>query len=114
MVMEDDLGSNMFYILSHSNIIFTFFLTIFSDTNVKLHSVMYQKKFLASLLSKLDDATTAQQIVAELNKLRDILISTTNLGVHVTADFTALNSKNTDLNSVWQRFGFGGAHKKYY
>lgn len=75
--------------------------------------MLYQKRFLTSLMSMLDDGSTAQKVIDDLNNLRAELISSTNLAVHVTADFTALALNNTDFNGPWQRFDFSRGEKKY-
>lgn len=64
--------------------------------------MLYQQKFLTSILTKLDDATTAQSVIADLSQLRGIITSTKNLALHVAADWHKMGSLNIDLNAPWQ------------
>lgn len=77
--------------------------------------MIYQYEFLTEVLENLHyNDTTAQNIVDNLYRLRDALVSASNLGVHVTADFDALITDNyTDLNGPWKRFRVNQSSKKY-
>lgn len=75
--------------------------------------MVYQKKFLTSLIASLEDETTAKQILADVLRLRDTLISSSNLAFHVTADLTYLNKQKVDLNGPWKAFNFGPGPKTY-
>lgn len=78
------------------------FVLLFSDTNVKFSSMLYQQKFLNSILAKLGDPEAAKNVISDLNKVRDIITSTKNLSLHVAADWRIMGSLNIDLNSPWQ------------
>lgn len=83
------------------------------DSNWKMYSALNQKKFLTSLNGSLDDETAAKQILDDINRLRDQIISTQNLAVHITADFTKLSKSKVDFSAPWKRFKFGPGPKKY-
>lgn len=72
--------------------------------------MFYQKKFLTSLLTSLNDKTASQKVIEDLNSLRAFLLSSSNLAVHITADWNQLNDLHIDVNSPWQK-GFDGASK---
>lgn len=63
--------------------------------------MLYQQKFLASILTKLGDTATAENVIADLNKLRKIITSTKNLSLHVAADWHKMGLLNIDLNTPW-------------
>lgn len=73
-----------------------------TDTNVKFSSMLYQQKFLASVLSKLADPKSAESVISDLNKLRETITSTKNIGLHIAADWHKMSSLNVDLNAPWQ------------
>lgn len=64
--------------------------------------MLYQQKFLTTILTKLNDPETAQNVVADLNQLRNIITSTKNLALHVAADWHKMSSLNIDLNTPWK------------
>lgn len=65
--------------------------------------MLYQQKFLTSILAKLGDTETAQSVIADLNQLRNIITSTKNLALHVAADWQKMGSLYTDLNTPWKQ-----------
>ncbi|XP_037047629.1 uncharacterized protein C05D11.1-like [Bradysia coprophila] len=73
-----------------------------NDTNVKFSSMLYQQKFLNSILTKLGDPEAAKSVLSDLNQVRNIITSTKNLSLHVAADWRKMSSLNIDLNSPWQ------------
>lgn len=80
----------------------------FLDTNVKFSSMLYQQKFLASVLTKLGNEETAQSVISDLNQLRGIITSTNNLALHVAADWHKMGLLNNELNDPWQRIAKPG------
>lgn len=64
--------------------------------------MLYQQKFLTSILTKLNDTQTAQTVISDLNELRNIITSTKNLALHVAADWHKMRSLNIDLNAPWK------------
>ncbi|KAJ6646667.1 hypothetical protein Bhyg_01880 [Pseudolycoriella hygida] len=73
-----------------------------NDTNVRCSSVLFQQKFLSSVLTKLSDPATAASVIEDLNKLRSIITSNKNLALHVAADWQKMTSLNIDLNFPWK------------
>lgn len=69
-----------------------------------MNSVMRQKEFLTSILDGLKSRNSTREMLIHLNRLRAILVSTSNIAVHVTADLTELQKMKIDLNVIWQRF----------
>lgn len=65
--------------------------------------MLYQQKFLTSLIQSLDNEDSAQKVIADLNQLRSIITSPTNLALHVAADWRKMESLNVDLNFPWCR-----------
>lgn len=82
-----------------------------SDSNVLVHSMLYQKKFLTSLIASLDDEETGMQIEANFSHLRDVLLTSSNMAVHVTANFAELSKLKVDLNGPWQQFSYVASPK---
>lgn len=73
------------------------------DSNVRTLSMLAQRNFLESIRAKLDDETTNKQIVADVHRLRDFLVTPSNMAAHVTANFIQLNKLKVDLNGPWQQ-----------
>ncbi|XP_037046641.1 uncharacterized protein C05D11.1-like [Bradysia coprophila] len=82
-----------------------------ADSNSRMYSTLIQKKFLTSLIASMDDETAAKQILDDIRILREQVISTANLAVHITADFTKLIKSKVDLNAPWKLFNFGPGSK---
>lgn len=64
--------------------------------------MLYQQKFLASVMTKLANAENAKKVIADLNQLRSIITSPKNLALHVAADWHKMGSLNIDLNAPWK------------
>lgn len=55
------------------------------------------------MVEKLNNESTANEIVADLNRLRDIITSPENMAIHVAANWQQLADmyNNDELNEPW-------------
>lgn len=72
-----------------------------TDSNVRANSILYQQKFLNGLVEKLNNKTTANEVVADLNRLRNIITSPENMAIHVAANWKQMADIGIDLNAPW-------------
>lgn len=72
------------------------------DTNVQLVSLMKQQKFLNKILEKLEKPNEAQSVIDDLNKVRRMITSGSNVALHLAADWKKLSSLGLDLVKPFQ------------
>lgn len=75
------------------------------DSNVQFSSMLRQHKFLTIILEKLEKPETAQHVIDDLNKVRDIITDAKNVAIHVAANWKRLSCLPTDLATPWMRLG---------
>lgn len=72
------------------------------ESNVQLVSLVRQQKFLNGIIEKLDSGDEgAQSVIDDLNRVRGILTSGTNVSLHIAADWEKLSKAIPDLVTPW-------------
>ncbi|XP_063697601.1 uncharacterized protein C05D11.1-like [Culicoides brevitarsis] len=70
-------------------------------SNIRLHSILKQQQFLSEVVSKIEEDQT-EEIIEQLNLLRDILLNpNNNISVHIATDWSKLASLEIDLLEPW-------------
>lgn len=72
-----------------------------ADTNVQLVSFMKQFKFLSTVLEKLEKPDQAQGVIDDLNRVRGIITSGSNVALHIAANWEKLAGLGLDLKTPW-------------
>ncbi|XP_053673268.1 uncharacterized protein C05D11.1-like [Anopheles nili] len=72
------------------------------DSNVRCSSMLKQSKFLASLLELIETPDTASLVIANLNKVREIITQPANLGIRMAADWHVMKALGMDLILPWK------------
>lgn len=74
------------------------------QTNIRVCSMVHQRRFLNALIEHLDDAKKAAKIVNDLNRLRSEIVSAQRLSLYVAADWKkVLGDGATNQNAIWNK-----------
>lgn len=65
--------------------------------------MIYQYRFLNSLLEKLDDDKYMERVIKDLNKLRSELISTKRLSLYLAADWKKVSPTQENFYENWKK-----------
>lgn len=73
------------------------------DSNMRKCSMIHQQRFLSSLLEQIDNANAAEQIIADLNAIRNEILAPNRLSLYIAADWNKiLNQDPNEFNTYWK------------
>ncbi|XP_055593217.1 uncharacterized protein C05D11.1-like [Uranotaenia lowii] len=85
------------------------------DSNMRVSSLLKQLKFLTALLEQLESGEeAAAKVIANLNKVRNIITKPENLGIHMAADWNKMADMQIDLMSPWTKLVAEGVPNKQF
>ncbi|XP_058054864.1 uncharacterized protein C05D11.1-like [Anopheles bellator] len=83
------------------------------DSNVRLCSLVKQSKFLTALVTQVENPATVADVIAKLNKTRELITRPENIALHVAADCKAMEELGIDLNAPWKQLAIVSEAKEF-
>ncbi|KAL2732287.1 uncharacterized protein V1477_014528 [Vespula maculifrons] len=79
-------------------------LTYNEDSNFYASSLLRQQKFLAKMIERLNDESSEQEVIAEIESVRKVLTSTENVALYIAANVDKLSAEVENLYTPWNDF----------
>ena len=75
---------------------------MFADSNHYSGSMLRQHKFLTALIEKLDSKEKCEEVLKEIESIRQIITEPANIVIHMAANIDHLACKVGDLEKPWK------------
>ncbi|KAL2723884.1 uncharacterized protein V1478_008397 [Vespula squamosa] len=79
-------------------------LTYNEDNNFYASSLLRQQKFLTKMIERLDDESSEQEVIAEIESVRKVLTSTENMVLYIAVNVDKLSAEVENVYTPWNDF----------
>lgn len=81
-----------------------YFNYIFVDNNFYASSILRQQKFLTKMIERLNNESSEQEVIAEIESVRKVLTSTENVVLYIAANVDKLSAEVENVYTPWNDF----------